>query len=130
MYRITKVLNHNAVLALHLQDGHEDLVVGKGAGFGRKPGERVEFSPDVTVYVLAEKCDRGNPRELVKRIDPIYLNIATGIVLAAKEPRQHRHQHPHSSGRPHRLCRPADLQKQPHEQSPHPRYQGPLPPGI
>ncbi len=84
MYRITKVLNHNAVLALHLQDGHEDLVVGKGAGFGRKPGERVEFSPDVTVYVLAEKCDRGNPRELVKRIDPIYLNIANGIVLAAK----------------------------------------------
>ena len=85
MYRITKVLNHNAVLAQNLDDRQENLVVGKGAGFGRKPGERVDFTGEVTVYQLSQKCDRGNPRELVKRIDPIYLSIANSIILDARK---------------------------------------------
>ena len=58
--------------------------MGKGVGFGRKPGERVEFPPDTTVYQLSQKCDRGNPRDLVKRIDPLYLNIADTIILDAR----------------------------------------------
>lgn len=58
--------------------------MGKGVGFGRKPGERVDFAPDATVYQLSQKCDRGNPRDLVKRIDPLYLNIANTIILDAK----------------------------------------------
>ena len=84
MYRITKVLNHNAVLALNMEDQQENLIVGKGAGFGRKPGERLEFPGPVTVYHLEQKCDRGNPRELVRRIDPVYLNITDAILLEAK----------------------------------------------
>ena len=84
MYRITKILNHNTVLALNQEDNLENLVMGKGVGFGRKPGERVDFSADATVYQLSQKCDRGNPRDLVKRIDPLYLNIANAIILDAK----------------------------------------------
>ena len=84
MYRITKILNHNTVLALNQEDNQENLVMGKGVGFGRKPGERVDFTPDATVYQLSQKCDRGNPRDLVKRIDPLYLNIANAIILDAK----------------------------------------------
>ena len=85
MYRITKVLNHNAVLAQNLDDRQENLIVGKGAGFGRKPGERADFPRDFTVYQLSQKCDRGNPRELVRRIDPVYLSIANSIILDAKD---------------------------------------------
>jgi transcriptional antiterminator len=84
VYRITKILNHNTVLALNQEDNLENLVMGKGVGFGRKPGERVDFAPDATVYQLSQKCDRGNPRDLVKRIDPLYLNIANAIILDAK----------------------------------------------
>lgn len=84
MYRITKILNHNTVLALNQEDNLENLVMGKGVGFGRKPGEQVDFAPDATVYQLSQKCDRGNPRDLVKRIDPLYLNIANAIILDAK----------------------------------------------
>ena len=84
MYRITKILNHNTVLALNQEDNRENLVMGKGVGFGRKPGERVDFTPDATVYQLSQKCDRGNPRDLIKRIDPLYLNIANAIILDAK----------------------------------------------
>ncbi len=84
MYRITKILNHNTVLALNQEDNLENLVMGKGVGFGRKAGERVDFAPDATVYQLSQKCDRGNPRDLVRRIDPLYLNIANAIILDAK----------------------------------------------
>ena len=84
MYRITKILNHNTVLALNQEDNRENLVMGKGVGFGRTPGERVDFTPDATVYQLSQKCDRGNPRDLIKRIDPLYLNIANAIILDAK----------------------------------------------
>lgn len=38
MYRIVKVLNHNAVLAVNAEDGKECLLMGKGIGFGK--GER------------------------------------------------------------------------------------------
>lgn len=44
----------------------------------------MDFAPDATVYQLSQKCDRGNPRDLVRRIDPLYLNIANAIILDAK----------------------------------------------
>ena len=42
MYRIVKVLNHNAVLAVNAEDGKECLLMGKGIGFGKKVSEHVE----------------------------------------------------------------------------------------
>ncbi len=85
MHRITKILNHNSVLAIHMEDNRENLIMGKGVGFGKKPGERVNFPQDATIYVLAPKCDHGNPRELVRRIDPVYLGIANTIVQEAQK---------------------------------------------
>lgn len=38
MYRIEKVLNHNAVIGADAGDGQEYLIMGKGAGFGKKAG--------------------------------------------------------------------------------------------
>ena len=40
MYRISKVLNHNGVIVIDLNDQKEYVLLGKGAGFGRKIGER------------------------------------------------------------------------------------------
>lgn len=36
MYRITKVLNHNTVLAVKDKSAREYLIVGKGVGFGKE----------------------------------------------------------------------------------------------
>lgn len=36
MYRIGKVLNHNAVLAVNAEDGKQYLLMGKGIGFGKR----------------------------------------------------------------------------------------------
>lgn len=83
MYRITKPLNHNAVLAFDTDEQQEYLVVGKGIGFSRKPGERVDGwsnAPSVQMYRLSQKNgDRGTARELVERIDPTVLDVAEGI---------------------------------------------------
>lgn len=88
MYRITKPLNHNAVLAFSVDDGREYLVVGRGVGFGRKPGERVgdfDRDGDVQRYVLSKDVgDRGSAREVVERIDPRVLDAAEGIYEEAR----------------------------------------------
>ena len=43
MYRITRILNHNSVLAIN-PENQECLILGKGAGFGKLTGLRVEFT--------------------------------------------------------------------------------------
>ena len=41
VYRICKVLNHNGVIALDMNDSKEYVLLGKGVGFGKKAwGER------------------------------------------------------------------------------------------
>ena len=40
MYQIIKVLNNNAILAYHNEN--ERILLGKGIGFGKKPGEQFE----------------------------------------------------------------------------------------
>lgn len=83
MYRITKPLNHNALLAFNMDDAREYLVVGRGVGFGRKPGERVEdFGGAVEPqrYLLSQAAGgRGDAHDLLARIDPVVLDVAEGI---------------------------------------------------
>ncbi|OUO20860.1 PRD domain-containing protein [Collinsella sp. An307] len=83
MYRITKPLNHNAVLAFNTDDEREYLVVGKGVGFARKPGERVDDlgeAGSVQLYLLSQQNgSRGTARDLVERIDPVVLDVAEDI---------------------------------------------------
>lgn len=80
MYRITKPLNHNALLAFNMDDAREYLVVGRGVGFGRKPGERVEdFGGAVEPqrYLLSQAAGgRGDAHDLLARIDPVVLDVA------------------------------------------------------
>ena len=45
MYRITKVLNHNTVLAVKDKSAREYLIVGKGVGFGKKITQSVDNLP-------------------------------------------------------------------------------------
>ena len=84
MYRITKVLNHNTVLGIHTDDNQEYLIMGKGIGFGRKITERIETRPTDKIYSLRESTERGNAKELVSAIQPIYLEIANEILTNAE----------------------------------------------
>ena len=54
MYRICKVLNHNGVIALDMKDNKEYVLLGKGVGFGKKVGERIENTKSVP-FILYRK---------------------------------------------------------------------------
>ncbi len=85
MYRVTKALNHNALLAVKENSRQEYLLMGKGIGFGRKVTEEVEPGEDVTIYSLQSDSERGNARELVRDMDPVYLEISNAILQKAEE---------------------------------------------
>ena len=86
MYRVRKALNHNTLIAISMEDNQEYLLIGKGIGFGKKVSERFEIPENIecTVYSLHEQTERGKAMELIKEIEPVYLEIA-GKVLAKSE---------------------------------------------
>lgn len=36
MYRVSKVLNNNGVIAINMEENQEYVLLGKGVGFGKK----------------------------------------------------------------------------------------------
>lgn len=85
MFRVKKVLNHNTLIGIGMDDNREYLLIGKGIGFGRKISERIEVPETSTVYSLHEKTQRGTAAELVKGIDPIFLEIAEQILKESEK---------------------------------------------
>lgn len=85
MYRICKVLNHNGVIAMNLDDNKEYVLLGKGAGFGKKVGERIEKPESCTVYSLQESSNKGDAAELIKSVAPEYFQMANQILNEAEK---------------------------------------------
>lgn len=79
MYRVVKVLNHNAVIAVD-DSTIEYLIMGKGIGFGKKISENLESSDSDTVYSLKTAGERGSASDLVRQTDPDCLEIADFIL--------------------------------------------------
>lgn len=85
MYRVTKALNHNAILAVKENSVKEYLLLGKGIGFGKRVSEYVEPGEDVRVYSLQSDSERGNAKKMVRDMDPVYLEISNAILKKAEE---------------------------------------------
>ena len=87
MLRVRKALNHNTLMAISMEDNQEYLLIGKGIGFGKKVSERFEISENTecTVYSLQEQTERGKAMELLKSIDPVYLEIAEKVLTKSEE---------------------------------------------
>ena len=68
-----------------MQDSKEYVLLGKGVGFGKKVGERMERPEECTVYSLQVTSSRGSASELARSIDPEYLEMANRILNAAEE---------------------------------------------
>ncbi|MFW5630454.1 MAG: PRD domain-containing protein [Acetivibrio ethanolgignens] len=84
MYRVTKVLNHNAVIVVSDDNQQEYMIMGKGAGFGKRVGEQIELRQQDIVYSLQESTERGAVKELAKSVTPVYLEIAAELLEEAK----------------------------------------------
>ena len=85
MYRVKKVLNHNTVIVIGGKDNQEYLIMGKGVGFGKKVSEQIEERPEDTVYSLQESTERGDAKELVKSVPPVYLEVAAELLNEAEK---------------------------------------------
>lgn len=85
MYRVSKVLNNNGVIAIDMEDNHEYVLLGKGIGFGKKVSQRFERPKGCTVYSLQENTERGSSKTLVKTLDPIFLEIASEVIQEAEK---------------------------------------------
>ncbi len=84
MYRVEKVLNHNALIGIPENTTQEYLIMGKGIGFGKHISETIEVTDEHKVYSLQESTERGDRKELATSIDPVYLEIANEILDGAE----------------------------------------------
>ena len=85
MYEIKKVLNHNVVIVHDSGKQSEYLIMDKGIGFGKKPGETAVPGGKASVYSLQKKNERGNAREMAEEIPAVYLEIANEVLDQAEE---------------------------------------------
>lgn len=84
MYRVSKVLNNNGVIAINMEDNQEYVLLGKGVGFGRKVSQRFELPAECTRYRLADETSRGSARKLAGSVSPEYLEIADEVLREAE----------------------------------------------
>ena len=64
------------------------LLLGKGIGFGRRINEQLEIgkAEGCSVYELQQKTSKGETRDVLRSMDPLYLEISAEIVeLAERE---------------------------------------------
>lgn len=85
MYKVKKVLNHNSVIAVETNELVEYLIMGKGVGFGMKPTQELKLDDDCKVFSLAETSERGDVKDIVKHVDPVYLEMAEAVLQHAEE---------------------------------------------
>lgn len=85
MYRVSKVLNNNGVIAIDMDENKEYVILGKGVGFGKKVSQRFDKSEGYTTYRLEQETERGSAKELVKGIEPEYLEIADAILTESQK---------------------------------------------
>ncbi|MFV0637100.1 PRD domain-containing protein [Mitsuokella sp. WILCCON 0060] len=82
MFRVIKPLNNNGLLAL-TGEGQEVILLGKGIGFGRKSGERLENIPAAKIYRL-DNNDKRSALQAVNGIDPHALELAADVLEEAR----------------------------------------------
>lgn len=85
MYRVSKVLNNNGVIAIDMDENKEYVILGKGVGFGKKVSQRFDKPEGCTTYRLEQETERGSAKELVKGIETEYLEIADAILTESQK---------------------------------------------
>lgn len=81
---IKKVLNSSVVL-VEDERGVERILLGKGIGFGQKPGAVVPAGAEDRVFVPLSEPDKNNFVELLSQVRDEYLNLTRDIVRIAEE---------------------------------------------
>ena len=83
MLYIKKVLNSSVILVADEEE--EFIVLEKGIGYGRRPGEAVEIKQDSQIFVQLSQTDRNQLAELLSEIPAGYLEMTQKIVAYAEQ---------------------------------------------
>lgn len=83
MPQIKKVLNSSVILVLD-DNNKEIIVLQKGIGYGRKPGQDVELNNESQIFVPVSELDRRPLLELLEEIPYEYLEICKNVVNYAE----------------------------------------------
>lgn len=67
MYRVSKILNNNGVIAINTEDNQEYVLLGKGIGFGKKVSQRFEVTEDTATYRLTNRQTEDLPNLWCRR---------------------------------------------------------------
>lgn len=81
--RIKKVINNN-ILCVVDDKGAELIVTGRGLGFGRKIGQRVDPADVEKTYRMEDKTEQRRLRELVEQIPLEHLNLTQDLIREIK----------------------------------------------
>ena len=84
MYRVSRVLNNNGVIAIDMDDNQEYVLLGKGLGFGKKVSERFEKPEGASMYRLADDTERGSAKSLARNVPPEFIEMADAVMREAE----------------------------------------------
>ena len=77
--RVKRVINNNVLCAVD-EDGSEIIVTGRGIGFQRKIGERVDETRVEKVYRMVDKAKQRRLQELVEEIPAEHLALTEDLI--------------------------------------------------
>lgn len=77
--KIIKVINNNTVCALD-KKGKEQIISGKGIGFGKKRGDEVDSAQIQKIYMIADSALRKRMVECLAEIPYEHIRLTSDLV--------------------------------------------------
>jgi transcriptional antiterminator len=84
MYQVVKVLNNNVCMAKD-DKSVECVVIGKGIGFGKRPGDIIEEDKLEKIFYVQEDVNKIKFSELMEKIRGDVIGIAEEIIAMAEK---------------------------------------------
>ena len=81
--KIDKIINNNIVSAIEA-DGKEDVIIGRGLGFGMKPGKEIPEGKIEKVFRLDSQNSTDKFKELLANLPLEHIQASTEIINYAK----------------------------------------------
>lgn len=80
---IHRILNNNSIVVLDT-DGKEEILCGKGVGFGKKVGDSVVYTDDLKVFKLQNNDSNVRFQNLINEIPLEYIQLSDDLISYAK----------------------------------------------
>ncbi|RSK29277.1 transcription antiterminator [Bacillus sp. HMF5848] len=77
---IKRALNNNVIIAVHPNHG-EVVLIGKGIGFNKKLGDKINIENVEKTFILEDKKEQEQYKQLIPHIDEDFIEIMNDIVF-------------------------------------------------